>query len=124
MPRYVKNLFYGTNNLFLLLNGPFCPVSHNHFLTSYARARLFTVGLFSLHKSSVGQSHTGTAVTSRGTDIKVYCVSVKFCATDETLSGRSLCRYSQRPHAVDYRIASEGVSFLFFVGFLIQKHLL
>jgi hypothetical protein len=79
----------------------------------FAKAASFLTGLFLLHKSSVGQSHTGTAVTSRGTDIKVYCVSVKFGAMDETLSRRSLSRYSQRPHARNVELRQRGCLFFF-----------
>lgn len=38
--------FYASKNLFLSFNGPFCPISHNEILKSFAGAWRFTVRLF------------------------------------------------------------------------------
>lgn len=102
---------YEPENLFLSFKGPFCPISHKHLLKSLAGARRFTVGLFSLHTSSLGQSHTKNAVTSRRTDNKVYWKSVKSSVWTATLSGGSQSRYSQRPHAMELSKVSEGECF-------------
>lgn len=46
MLRISKISFYASKNLFLSFNGPFCPISHNEILKSFAGAWRFTVRLF------------------------------------------------------------------------------
>lgn len=50
-------------------------ITFNRIL-NFARAACLLTGLFSFHKSSVGQSRTRIAATSRGTDMKVYSVTL------------------------------------------------
>lgn len=97
--------FYEPKNLFLSFNGPFCPISHNEILKSFAGARRFTVGLFSFHKSSLGQSHTRRCDLSENRhEGEVLRVSV---AVDETFSGDS--HTNRLPGSVTVGSVSQGV---------------